>query len=167
MRADIVSQALQKYRGSIERNSWESFIQALRSAPDSCADEFMKMRPKSKVLTTFISLFGGLLGLDRIYLGDIKGGIAKLILNAISATLCIIPFIVFAAAGAMGVSGVLLFIGFIGAIIGGALYLTDLFSLRKKAKDVNYKHLAGFLHDKTGEAKVAGVEIDIPKNKFV
>ena len=26
---------------------------------------------------------------------------------------------------------------------------------------------AGFLHDKTGEAKIAGVEIDIPKNKFV
>ena len=167
MRADIVSQALQKYRGSIERNSWESFIQALRSAPDSCADEFMQMRPKSKLLTTLISLVGGPLGLDRIYLGDIKGGIAKLILNVVSAALCAIPFIVFGATGAMGVFGIFLFVGFIGAIVGGALYLTDLISLRRKAKDVNYKKLAGFLHDKTGEAKAAGVEIEIPKNKFV
>jgi len=167
MRADIVSQALQKYRGSIERNSWESFIQALRSAPDSCADEFMQMRPKSKLLTTVISLFGGLFGLDRVYLGDTKGGLAKLILNAASAMLCAIPFIVFAATGAMGVSGILMYIGAIGAVVGAALYLTDLVSLRKKAKDVNYKHLAGFLHDKTGEAKLAGEEIEIPKNKFV
>ena len=155
MRADIVSEALQKHRGNIENNSVQSFVQALRAAPDSCAEEFMTLRAKNKLLTFVLSLFLGVFALDRFYIGDRKFGIAKVVLIFSSAALCLIPFIFFWTTGAMGLSGILLYIGFMAAVVAAVIYLADVFALSKKVKDINYKYLAGFLHDKTGEAKLA------------
>ena len=158
MRADIVSEALQKHRGNIENNSMQSFVQALRAAPDSCAEEFMTLRAKSKLITFFFSLVLGFFAIDRFYIGERKSAIVKMSVILSGAALCLIPFIVFWTTDSMGLSGILLYAGFITAIVGAALYLADVFTLSKKVKDVNYRHLAGFLHDATGEAKVAAEE---------
>lgn len=155
MRADIVSEALQKHRGNIENNSVQSFVQALRAAPDSCAEEFMTLRAKNKLLTFVLSLFLGVFALDRFYIGERKSAIAKTVLTFVSAALCIIPFVIHGTTGAMGVSGILLYVGFMAAAVAAVLYLADVFMLSKKVKDINYKYLAGFLHDATGEAKLA------------
>ncbi len=155
MRADIVSEALQKHRGNIENNSVQSFVQALRAAPDSCAEEFMTLRAKNKLLTFVLSLFLGAFALDRFYIGERKSAIAKTVLIFVSAALCIVPFVLYGTTGAMGLSGILLYVGFIAAAVAAVLYLADVFALSKKVKDINYKHLAGFLHDATGEAKLA------------
>ena len=165
MRADIVSEALQKHRGNIEDNSVQSFVQALRAAPDSCADEFMTLRAKNKWLTFLMSLFLGAFALDRFYIGERKSAIVKVILVFSSIVLCLVPFIIFWSTtipatettpeqpGSMGLSGVLLYIGFIDAVVAGAMYLADVFTLSKKVKDLNYRYLAGFLHDATIDAK--------------
>lgn len=158
MRADIVSEALQKHRGNIENNSMQSFVQALRAAPDSCAEEFMALRAKSKLITFFFSLVLGFFAIDRFYIGERKSAIAKVSVILSGALLCLIPFIFFWTTGNMGLSGILLFVGFIIAVVGIALYFTDVFALSKKVKDINYRYLAGFLHDATGEAKVAAEE---------
>ena len=165
MRADIVSEALQKHRGNIEDNSVQSYVQALRAAPDSCAEEFMTLRAKNKWLTFLMSLFLGAFALDRFYIGERKSAIVKVILVFSSIILCLVPFIIFwatstpatetaeAVPGSMGLSGVLLYIGFIDAVVAGAMYVADVFTLSKKVKDINYKYLAGFLHEATINAK--------------
>ena len=165
MRADIVSEALQKHRGNIEDNSVQSYVQALRAAPDSCAAEFMTLRAKNKWLTFLMSLFLGAFALDRFYIGERKSAITKVILVFSSIILCLVPFIIFwatsvpatetteAVPGSMGLSGVLLYIGFIDAVVAGAMYVADVFTLSKKVKDLNYRYLAGFLHEATINAK--------------
>ena len=158
MRADIVSEALQKHRGNIENNSVQSFVQALRAAPDSCAEQFMTLRAKSKLITFFFSLVLGFFAIDRFYIGERKSAIVNVSVILSGAVLCLIPFIFFWTTGSMGLSGFLLYVGFITAIVGAALYLADVFALSKKVKDINYRYLAGFLHDATGEAKVAAEE---------
>lgn len=158
MRSDIVSEALGKYGKCIEQNSFNSFAQALRAAPDSCAEEFMQKRPKSKFLTFVLSLFCGVAALDRFYLGETRSAVSKLVLNLVSLVLCGIPFIVHAVTGSMGFWGFLLYAGAIAAAVALTFYFGDVFSLRKKAKDINYRILVGFLHDKTNEAKETAEE---------
>ena len=173
MRADIVSEALQKHRGNIEDNSVQSFVQALRAAPDSCAQEFMTLRAKNKWLTLLLSLFLGAFALDRFYIGERKSAITKVILVFSSVVLCLVPFIIFWATttpatettpevpGSMGLSGVLLYVGLIVAVVAAVIYLSDVFTLSKKVKDLNYRYLAGFLHDATNEAKIQPAAVSV------
>ncbi len=155
MRSDIVSEAISKYGSCIEKNSFVSFTQALRAAPDSCAERLMKMHPKSKLLTFLLSLVGGVLALDRFYIGERRSAISKLIMNVVSIVLFAIPFVIYGATGTMGIWGFFLYIGAILGSVSAIFYLGDVFTLRKKVKEVNYKLLAGFLHDAATQEKDA------------
>ena len=65
--------------GNFPESETDSITKALENTPESKSAEILGLGFKQPVVVLLISLFVGVLGIDRFYLGQTKSGVFKLI----------------------------------------------------------------------------------------
>ena len=109
---------------------------ALENADDNRYNELMSAKLKNANTATILSIFLGIFGVDRFYLGDVVIGIVKL------AIICLAPilFAVLAIANVLGKESLMIFNLFC-ILIANVWWFADIFICRNRIKYKNYQIL--------------------------
>lgn len=92
-------------------------VSALESSSDDKVYSLLYRKTKNPSVTSFLALFFGWLGLDRFYLGDVLGGITRIVLTALCVALgCFCHFFVDLVGGVLE-GDLLNYMGYIQALI--------------------------------------------------
>lgn len=127
-----------------------TIIETMRSKDrEQCMQVITTVKLRHKSITFILSILFGMIGLDRIYLGDIKLAIGKALTFAVSVTMLILLFgwvsdsigtaDNFVQLGFLAFGGVLLF-GFVGTVAIGTIVtwtIADIILCGKRVREKN------------------------------
>ena len=118
------------------------FIEKLRNADEECYERMLNCPMKNKTTVTLFSIFLGVFGVDRFYLGDFILGIIKLIVNIVFP---IIYALIIANIKSVNAATTLMIGIMIWGLIINVWWLVEIFLCRKRVGKKNVERIRSFI----------------------
>ena len=133
MTDDKVNHICMLYLADVPVRERTAFIEKLKSADDECYDRFLNVPVKNKTTVTLFSVFLGVFGVDRFYLGDYLIGAIKLFINII------VPAIYLSIVLSLGGSATTMALMYgimIWALVINVWWIVDIFLCRNRCNKI-------------------------------
>lgn len=162
---------VEKYKKELTDEDLKKFESGLDQASDFALTDMIDLEIKSKTITLLLSIFLGIFGADRYYLGDKKLWRIKVALCVILGVVSILPTIKIEISSIQMYTVVLVFVGIFNILMWLIIllllvwWIVDIFLCYRRAKFLNRKILlsAAFAHPGPDTEKVINYHADIYK----